>query len=121
MVIGGGSPLQHPRLMKCYTNQQHIDFTNISSIRPVQEFNLAVNTEGTNELITVIHPFTMVNTIAFYFPKNYGTDEGDDDISTIIQYIGLQGEHTHYQRRAVDTMYEVLCNGQELEGSIEEH
>ena len=28
--------------------------------------------------------------------------------------IGLQGEHTHYRREAVDTVYEVLCNGQDI-------
>ena len=28
---------------------------------------------------------------------------------------GLQGEHTHFRREAVDTVYEVLCNGQDIE------
>jgi hypothetical protein len=109
MVIGGGGEGSHPRELKCFVNNPNIDFTSVSSVRPTQEFVLPLNIEGTVELITSIHPFTTVNSITFYFSSNYG------DESTIIQYIGMQGEHTHYQRRAVDTVYEVLCNGQDIE------
>lgn len=75
---------------------------------PTQQFNLPVNQDGTVELITSIHSFTNVNSLAFFFPSNYGAE------STAIQYIGLQGEHTHFRREAVNTTYEVLCTGDEI-------
>jgi hypothetical protein len=80
MVIGGGADESHPRELKCFVNNPNIDFTSIASVRPTQEFVLALNIEGNVELITTIHPFTTVNSITFYFPTNFG------DESTIIQY-----------------------------------
>jgi hypothetical protein len=109
MVIGSGNREHHPSQLKCYVNQDVVDFSNVSSLNPVQEFNLNPNEDGTIELITVIRPFTNVSTLVLYFPQNFGEVD-----QTRIQYIGLQGEHTHYRREAVDTVYEVLCNGQDI-------
>jgi hypothetical protein len=108
MIIGGGEELQHPSSLKCYTNQEMIDFTNVSEFRPSQVFNLPVNSTGAVELTTVIAPFTNITSLVFYFPSNYGHE------STVIKYIGMQGEHTHYRREAVDAVYEVLCNGTDI-------
>jgi hypothetical protein len=109
MVIGGGSDeTRHPASLKCYVNHENVDFTSVGSVRPSQEFNLVVNTQGTSELTTLIHPFTNVTILTFYFPTNHGNP------NTVIKYIGMQGEHTHYRREAVDTVYEVLCNGQDI-------
>lgn len=109
MVIGGSDDEHHPSSLQCYLNHEQIDFTNIADFRPAQQFNLPINRDGTVEFTTVLSAFTNVNTIAFYFPSNHG-----DRDQTIIQYIGMQGEHTHYRREAVDTTYEVLCNGQDI-------
>ena len=108
MIIGGGENAQHPSNVKCYPNKENIDFTNISEFRASQEFNLPINSEGTVELKTVITPFTNISSLVFYFPANHGHE------STVIKYIGMQGEHTHYRREAVDATYEVLCNGQDI-------
>ena len=108
MVIGGDDTVFHPSILKCYVNQDVVDFSSISSLNPAQEFRLDPNVQGSIELITVIRPFTNVSTLVLYFPQNFGDLE-----QTKIQYIGLQGEHTHYRREAVDTVYEVLCNGQD--------
>lgn len=111
MVIGGGnsSGENHPSRLKCYVNKENIDFNNVEAFRPAQEFNLPINSTGTVELTTALQPFTNITQVAFYFPANHG----DVDI-TMIKYIGMQGEHTHYRREAVDTVYEVLCNGQDI-------
>ena len=74
----------------------------------MQDFDLEVNTNGSKEYVTNIRPFTNVNTLILFFPDNHG-----DVDKTVIQYIGLQGEHTHYRREPVDAVYEVLCNGQD--------
>lgn len=109
MVIGSGGTGHHPSRLRCYVNQDNIDFTNVGALRPAQEFNLPVNENGTVELFTAIHPFTNISSVTFYFSGNHGDEE-----STSIQYIGMQGDHTHYRREAVDTVYEVLCNGQDI-------
>jgi hypothetical protein len=109
MVIGGGEEAHHPSLLHCYVNTDTIDFNNIQEFHAVQSFQLPINSRGVVELTTVLQPFTNITTVAFYFPENHG---GCD--STILQYIGMQGDHTHYRREAVDTVYEVLCNGQDI-------
>mmetsp|Transcript_24975 Transcript_24975/g.25189 ORF Transcript_24975/g.25189 Transcript_24975/m.25189 type:complete len:212 (-) Transcript_24975:81-716(-) len=110
MVIGGGeSEAFHPRNMKCYVNYDAMDFTSLDSVRPAQEFDLPINNNGSSELITAIHPFTNVNMVSFYFPSNHGDIE-----TTSIRYIGMQGEHTHYRREAVNTNYELLCTHQDI-------
>ena len=109
MVIGNGAPGLHPAHVKCYVNHENLDFTSVEATQCAQEFNLPINEAGTAELFTAIHPFTNVNVLTLYFNRNHG-----DEDRTAISYIGLQGEHTHYRREAVNTTYEVLCNGQDI-------
>mmetsp|Transcript_12432 Transcript_12432/g.18814 ORF Transcript_12432/g.18814 Transcript_12432/m.18814 type:complete len:211 (-) Transcript_12432:91-723(-) len=109
-IIGGGSSdSQHPNVVKCYVNRDGIDFTEVQEMRPTQEFNLPINTDGSVELIPAVHPFSNIMSLAFFFPSNHGDD------CTAVQYIGLQGEHTHYRREAVNTTYEVLCTGEDVQ------
>lgn len=108
MIIGSGAETQHPSSLKCYSNKEMVDFTNVTEFNPSQVFNLPMNLLGTVELTTVVQAFTNITSLVFYFPANYGHE------STILKYIGMQGEHTHYRREAVDAVYEVLCNGQDI-------
>jgi hypothetical protein len=110
MVVGGGTDDNHPSELKCYVNQDGIDFTNVEALNPAQKFSLPINSQGLVELTTVLQPFTNLMSVAFYFPSNHGDVE-----TTVLKYIGMQGEHTHYRREAVDATYEVLCNGQDIE------
>ena len=72
------------------------DFTNIGDYGVTEGFNLPVNPDGTAELtISQPHNFNNVTCLTLHFPVNYSEDE---DVLTMIQYIGLQGEHTHYRR-----------------------
>lgn len=116
MVIGGGPAEQHPAQMRAYVNNIALDFNGIDALRPAQVFQLPVNEAGTAELFTTLHPFTNITSLALYIPANHG---GGD--VTRIRYIGLQGEHTHYRREAVDTTYEVLCNGQDIQQPGDAH
>jgi hypothetical protein len=109
MIIGGGEPSKHPSLVKCYVNHNDIDFTNIQSYSHTQQFNTPINEEGNVEVITPLQSFSNITSITFYFPSNFGNEE-----VTIIKYIGMQGEHTHYRREAVNATYEVICNGQDI-------
>lgn len=73
--------------LQCYVNHENIDFSNIESLNIDQQFVLQLNQDGLSELITVLRPFTNIQSIIFYFPTNHG-----DTNTTIIRYIGLQGE-----------------------------
>ena len=70
----------------------------MTEIVPTQEFELRADTEGVIELTTVFR--APISSLVLYFPSNFGGD------NTIIRYIGMQGEHTHYRREAVDRVYE---------------
>jgi len=111
MFIGGGDEENHPMTVKCYVNHEGIDFSNVEDFTPAAVFsNLAINTAGTTEVFaTPASKFNNIDVLTFYFSENHGGD------ATIVQYIGMQGEHTHYRREAVDAEYEVLCNGQDIE------
>ena len=87
----------------------HVCMNCLRALNPAQEFRLEVNSGGTIELITAIRPFTNITSLVLYFPENHGSVE-----QTRIKYIGMQGDHTHYRREAVDTVYEVLCTGQDI-------
>jgi hypothetical protein len=104
IVIGGGDDTdQHPNQMICYVNKDGIDFNNLSDFSPVQGFDLPINSSGEAILTTVQAAFTNVHTLTMFFPGNHG---GADQ--TVIQYIGLQGDHTHYRRQPVHTYYELI-------------
>jgi hypothetical protein len=110
MFIGGGEDASHPFTVKCYVNHEGIDFSSVEDFTPAATFaNLGINKAGTAEqFATPASKFTNIDVLTFYFCENHG------DASTIVQYIGMQGEHTHYRREAVDAEYEVLCNGQDI-------
>ena len=119
MIIGAGPHTNHhPKALKCYVNQTNFDFGSLTTTRPGQEFELSLNELGTVEIVTKVHIFTNVNSLVLYFPSNYGNLR-----NTLIKYIGMQGDHTHYRREAVDTVYELLCTGQEdvMSGEGHEH
>ena len=111
MIIGGGDNEQHPLTVKAYVNKTNLDFDSISDVTPSQTFNnLSVNSSGTTEItIPNVRTFTNVNVLTLYITANHGSE------TTMLRYVGMQGEHTHYRREAVDAEYEVLCNGQDIE------
>jgi hypothetical protein len=106
-IIGGSDEESHPREVRLYVNRDGIDFTEVHENRPAQVFTLPINRDGSVELITSVTSFTGVNSLAFFFPSNHGAE------ATAVQYIGMQGEHTHFRREAVNAVYEVLCTGEE--------
>lgn len=107
MVIGGGSDDAHPSRVKVYVGQENLDFQSLEDVRPTYESRLPVN--GPGEAFLNVHPpsaFTNVTTVAFFFDENHG---GADE--TCLQYLGMQGDHSHDKREAVNATYELLCQG----------
>ena len=71
----------------------------------------------TGEAFVHVHPpgaFTNVTSLAFFFPGNHG--EGDE---TSLQYIGMQGDHSHDRREAVDATYELVCQHSSVDVAAE--
>ena len=105
MVIGQGDPDTHPSRVKVYVGKEDLDFQSLEDVRPTFESTLPQNPTG--EAFVHVHPpgaFTNVTSLAFFFPGNHG--EGDE---TSLQYIGMQGDHSHDRREAVDATYELVC------------
>jgi hypothetical protein len=115
MIIGGGggsSAENHPKRVKLFVNVENVDFTNISTNVASEEFFLPMNADGNFELIiSKVHLFNNVVSLVLYMYENYS---GDNDVSTYVKYIGVQGEHTHYRREAVQADYELFCTHQEI-------
>ncbi|EGG14832.1 UPF0424 family protein [Cavenderia fasciculata] len=91
IVIGGGND-SAPNKMKAYLNKDNIDFGNINSITPIQEWQLHEDFEGQISYNT--------NTLTLYFPTSFGAPR------TKIQYIALKGVYTNARREVVNTVYE---------------
>ena len=107
MVIGGGDEAHHPSRVKVYVNQESLDFQSLEDVRPTYESTLPANPTG--EAYVAVHPtsaFTNITTVAFFFPSNHG-----DEDETKLQYVGMQGDHSHDKREAVNATYELLCQG----------
>ncbi|KAJ8609876.1 hypothetical protein CTAYLR_007501 [Chrysophaeum taylorii] len=107
MVVGGGNPSHHPRHVRVYVGHEDLDFQSIEDVIPVYETSLPVNQAG--EAYVNVHPtgaFTNVTTVSFFFDANHGSVD-----ETIVQYIGMQGDHTHDKRQAVQAKYELLSQG----------
>ena len=104
MVIGGGETDNHPSSLKVFVNTEEIDFGSAEDTPATQVFDLAPNPEGEGFVTTRQGPFTNVTSVALFFDANQGGVE-----ETVIQYIGLQGDHTHDKRQAVDAVYELNC------------
>jgi hypothetical protein len=104
MVIGGGEADHHPSSLQLFVNSEEIDFSSAEDTQAAQEFDLAPNVEGEGFVTTRQGPFTNVTSVAFFFNANHG-----DVSETKIQYIGMQGDHTHDKRKAVNAVYELNC------------
>ena len=78
--------------VKIYVNRHNMDFMGLADVVPTHVFELPIDLLGTVEINTSLPSFSNVSNIAFYFPYNHGEDD-----MTAVQYIGMQGEHTHHR------------------------
>uniref|UniRef100_A0A162B5W0 PITH domain-containing protein n=1 Tax=Daucus carota subsp. sativus TaxID=79200 RepID=A0A162B5W0_DAUCS len=103
--IIGGSDGTSPSKMRAFINRDGIDFSDAQTMQPVQEWELAENTEGLLEYQTRYSRFQGVGSLTLHFPDNYGGDTSE------IHYIGLKGEATQLRRDVVATIvYELMPN-----------
>ena len=106
MVIGAGPAAHHPSSVHCYVGRaaEDLDFSGLDGVVPAQIAELAVNEQGEGYMNMNRAPFTNITALALFFPANHGDEE-----ETKLAYIGMQGDHTHGQRMAVNATYELIA------------
>lgn len=104
MVIGGGDQASHPAKLKAFVNRPDLDFASADGVAVTEEWDLAANVSGEGFVTTKPARFSNITSVTFLISENLGDEE-----QTMLQYIGLQGDHTHDRREAVDAKYELMC------------
>eukprot|EP00475_Leptophrys_vorax_P038015 TRINITY_DN66284_c0_g1_i1.p1 TRINITY_DN66284_c0_g1~~TRINITY_DN66284_c0_g1_i1.p1 ORF type:complete len:210 (+),score=24.84 TRINITY_DN66284_c0_g1_i1:142-771(+) len=103
-VIGGADGCS-PARMRAFINREDIDFSIVNDLTPTQEWTLTENLGGELEYTTKYARFQGVSSLTLHFPDNFGGD------CTRIHFIGLKGEATQNNRRAVAAVvYEAQAN-----------
>ncbi|KAF2077700.1 hypothetical protein CYY_001017 [Polysphondylium violaceum] len=100
LIIIGGADNSAPSKMKAYVNKDNIDFGNVESITPTQEWILHTDLEGTISYNVKPTKFNNINLLTLYFPANFGAP------TTKIFFIALKGVYTNAKREIVNTVYE---------------
>eukprot|EP00932_Pfiesteria_piscicida_P005685 SRR837773.1560.p2 GENE.SRR837773.1560~~SRR837773.1560.p2 ORF type:complete len:149 (+),score=47.71 SRR837773.1560:135-581(+) len=97
----------HPSQVRMYVGSaaENLDFDSMTDVAPVQVSDVAVNFEAAEYCSCGPKNFTQVTFVLMHFPGNHGGAE-----RTRVSYIGLQGEHSHSKRQAVDAKYELIPN-----------
>eukprot|EP01111_Echinosteliopsis_oligospora_P012027 TRINITY_DN4086_c0_g1_i3.p1 TRINITY_DN4086_c0_g1~~TRINITY_DN4086_c0_g1_i3.p1 ORF type:complete len:204 (+),score=33.66 TRINITY_DN4086_c0_g1_i3:83-694(+) len=100
IVVIGGEDGMHPNKMKAYINRDDLDFSIVSDLKPVQEWDLHEDYKGEVEYTTRMAKFINVSHLTLHFPSSFSNDKSR------IYYIGLKGDFTQMKRQAVIAVYE---------------
>lgn len=104
IIVIGGEEGSHPRRMRLYSNKCLNSFDDVNCAHD-QELELVHDAKGEIAYPLKIVKFSSVYELSIYIPQNYG------DESTIIYYIGLQGDFLGAKRQeAIITSYEAYPN-----------
>lgn len=76
-------------------NAPKLDFTNVDSIQPTQEFELSESAEGPVQYNFRAAKFFNVNSLTLFFEKSHGSNR------TEINFIGFQGEFSQVKYSTV--------------------
>eukprot|EP00050_Salpingoeca_kvevrii_P022216 m.123028 g.123028 ORF g.123028 m.123028 type:complete len:177 (-) comp9638_c0_seq3:2404-2934(-) len=104
IVVMGEGGEQHPRTLKVFKNRNDIDFDNVDSITPLQEWDLNEDVDGRLAYETRLTKFQNVQNLTLYFPDNFGAD------TTKIYYIEFRGLYTKVTRESYITIGEFAAN-----------
>ncbi|KAF8058416.1 PITH domain-containing protein 1 [Scenedesmus sp. PABB004] len=101
ICIIGGAGGAAPSRMRAFINRDDLDFAAIASMQPTQEWDLQeVNANGTLEYPTQVARFNGVHSLDLHFPSTFGSEQSE------LLFVGLKGEFSERQRRAVEAVYE---------------
>ncbi|XP_055680531.1 PITH domain-containing protein GA19395 [Lutzomyia longipalpis] len=112
IIVMGADDETHPNKLRLFKNRPKMTFDQ-TSVKADQEFQLAIDPNGSVEYNTKPVVFSSVHHLSLHFPGNFGDD------STKIHYIGLKGEFTEAHHHGVTICnYEVRPNVSDHKGSI---
>eukprot|EP00929_Paragymnodinium_shiwhaense_P007818 TRINITY_DN111719_c0_g1_i1.p1 TRINITY_DN111719_c0_g1~~TRINITY_DN111719_c0_g1_i1.p1 ORF type:complete len:210 (+),score=33.18 TRINITY_DN111719_c0_g1_i1:101-730(+) len=109
-VGGDEEPESHPSSVRCFAGPtaEGLGFDNMEGAQPAQTLQIAMNPQA--ELFSHCSSRTLsqITFLLLHFPGNHGDLE-----KTRISYIGLQGEHSHAKRQAVNCDFELIPTADE--------
>jgi hypothetical protein len=108
LVLIGPNDGSHPFNAKLFKNKPHMTFDQVNGVECDQEISLAQDTEGEISYPLKTVKFSSISHLSIYIPRNY---DNDDDTSTMIYYIGLNGDFMGaHKQSAIITSYEAQAN-----------
>lgn len=100
----GGEEGRSPASVKIFADREDLDFTSVGDTKCIQEVQLQEDFHGSLEYPLKVTKLQNVSCLTLFFPRNMGGD------CLELFYIGLRGEGSNYQRKAVLTVYEANPN-----------
>jgi hypothetical protein len=91
-----------PQNVQLFANQPDLTMGDAEDVEPTQSFDLVEDMHGAVDYRVRVTKFAQVNSISFYFRS------GLDELK--LSWLGLRGESSNLQRRAVNTVYEARAN-----------
>ncbi len=106
-------PTAPPRTVKVFSDRDNIDFEMARELAPQCKIDLVPPdhfVEGTVDYpLRPAGKFQNVSNITLFFEDNFASgrlDDGDDELSTIVTYVGVKGKGSGQKRMAVEAVYE---------------
>ena len=104
---GGDDPVAPPRHIKLFVDREDLDFETARDLEPQMKLELLPPqhfVEGTIDYpLRPAGRFQSISSVIIFVADNYS---GDEELSTVITYVGLKGKGTHQKRMAVNAVYE---------------
>ena len=107
-------PTAPPLTVKLFVDRDNLDFETARELQPQLEFTCVPPmhfVEGTIDYpLRPAGKFKMISSLTIFVERNFasmiGDAEDDDEVSTLITYIGLKGQGSRMKRVAVEAVYE---------------
>ncbi len=106
-------PTAPPRTIKVFSDRDNIDFDMARDLEPQCKVDLLPPehfVEGTIDYpLRPAGKFQNVSSITIFFQDNFASgllDDSEEDVSTIVTYVGVKGKGSRQKRMAVDAVYE---------------
>ena len=105
-----------PRVLKLFVDRDDLDFETARDMEPQMQLELVPAHHHFEEgmIDYPLRPagrFQGISSLTIFVVNNFGggadDDDNDEDMSTIITYVGLKGKGTNQKRMAVEAIYEV--------------
>mmetsp|Transcript_17830 Transcript_17830/g.50214 ORF Transcript_17830/g.50214 Transcript_17830/m.50214 type:complete len:213 (+) Transcript_17830:48-686(+) len=98
--MSGISPDSSPSLIKAWKNRSDLNFDNVETDKPLQEWALQPDMGAELDYPTSVAKWHGCQSITFFIENNFGSE------TTCIAYIGLKGSFAKISKAPVNVVYE---------------